>query len=410
MKHTRWFVAVFTAGAVLAACNHAPSPNSNTIRIGDINSLTADPVYADHYKRGVQMAVEEINADGGVLGRPLEVVWRDDQMDPAVAGRAAQDLVLREQAVLLTGTYASHTALAVANQAEHLRVPFFSIWGCSPSLIWSRGNRYTFLIAPNYDTEAAMMAEQAAKFPAKRWAAIAYNFEDGETALRAFQKHLAKLRPDVEWVAEQRPAYDKLDAGATINAVQFHKPDALFTLLASTDLAKFVREGNTRRFFEGKSVAAMWAGAPDSFNPIKKDIPAGWWVTGYPVEQIREPAAHAEWIARYRARYGTYPYGGSAAGYVSYHLMAQILNKACSTDPEKIITATEGFTGQSIVGPIHARAADHQFTFGTWTARTARSAPGADATLEECVYHSGADYLPSEADAAKLRPEFKSVE
>src|SRR4051812_44006506 len=101
---TAVFVAVAQAQAV--------------IKIGDLNSYRAMAANMGPYRKGMELAVEEINASGGVLGRRLEIVSRDDGANPGDAVRQADELRLKERVDLLTGTILSHVGLAVADYAR----------------------------------------------------------------------------------------------------------------------------------------------------------------------------------------------------------------------------------------------------------------------------------------------------
>lgn len=158
------------------------------IRIGEINSYTGPlAAFTVPYRHGWELAVEEINANGGVLGRPLEVISRDDGGKPADAIKFAEELVRRENVDLLAGTFLSNIGLAVADFANRNKTLFVASEPLSDALVWSNGNAYTFRLRPSTYMQAAMLAEEAAKLPARRWATVAPNYEYGQSAVKAFQ-------------------------------------------------------------------------------------------------------------------------------------------------------------------------------------------------------------------------------
>src|SRR5690606_20331696 len=240
-----------------------PVAAADPIRIGDMNSYTSLPAFSVPYRMGWQLAVEEINAAGGVLGRKLEVVSRDDGGKPADAVTVANELVARERVEVLAGTLLSHVGLAVADYANQRRIVFIAAEPLTDALAWEQGNPYTFRLRPGTYVQAAMLAEQAAKLPAKRWATVAANYEYGKSAVEAFKTLLKQHRPDVEFVGEQWPALFKIDAGATAQALARMQPDAIFNVLFGSDLSQFVREGQTRGLFEGRAVASVLSGEPN---------------------------------------------------------------------------------------------------------------------------------------------------
>src|SRR5947209_19843020 len=115
------------AAASAAAIGLAtPSLAQGTIKIGELNSYKSQPAFLEPYKKGWEMAVEEINAKGGVLGKKVEVVSRDDGANPGEAVRAAEELVTREGVVALAGTFLSNVGLAVTNFAGQKKVFFLA--------------------------------------------------------------------------------------------------------------------------------------------------------------------------------------------------------------------------------------------------------------------------------------------
>ena len=100
MKRQMFLLAV--AGTV-AGLLSTPAMAQQTIKIGELNSYKSQPAFLDPYKKGWEMAVEEINAKGGVKGKKLEVISRDDGANPGDAVRAAEELVTREGVVALDG-------------------------------------------------------------------------------------------------------------------------------------------------------------------------------------------------------------------------------------------------------------------------------------------------------------------
>jgi len=374
---------------------------ADPIRIGDMNSYTSLPAFSIPYRKGWQLAVEEINAAGGVLGRPMEVVSRDDGGKPADAVTVANELVSRERVEVLAGTLLSHVGLAVADFANQRRIVFIAAEPLTDALAWSKGNPYTFRLRPGTYVQAAMLAEQAAKLPAKRWATVAPNYEYGKSAVEAFKALLKERRPDVEFIGEQWPALFKIDAGATTQALARLEPDAIFNVLFGSDLAQFVREGQTRGLFEGRPVASVLSGEPEWIDPLKDEAPKGWIVTGYPWYALETPE-HQVFRKAYMDKFDDYPRLGSVVGYATFKLIAKAVEKAGGTDPEKLAAALRGLELDTPLGPIEMRAADQQSTMGTFVG-TLTVGDGMP-RMVDWQYHDGKEYLPSEEEAKKLRP------
>jgi branched-chain amino acid transport system substrate-binding protein len=371
------------------------------IRVGDINSYTALPAFTLPYRNGWTMALEEINSEGGVLGRKLEVVSYDDDGKPATAVDRAQQLVSQDHVVMLVGGFFSNIGLALASFAKQNKIVFLAAEPLSDALTWSQGNAYTFRLRASTYMQAAMLAERAAKLPAKRWATVAPNYEYGQSAVANFKKLLSAKRPDIEWVAAQWPALGKIDAGATAAALAQAKPEAIFNAEFGADLANFVREGATRGLFNGVSVVSLLTGEPEYLEPLKDETPKGWIVTGYPWYAITG-SAHKKFLAAYQSRYADHPRMGSVVGYDTMLAVAAAITKAGSTDTDKLRAAFAGLKIDTPFGRVTFRAIDHQSTMGTYVGKT--DIKDGSGIMVDWSYDDGADYLPSDAEVKKLLP------
>ncbi len=372
------------------------------IKIGEINSYSGLPAFTEPYRKGWQLAVEEINAAGGVLGKKFVVVSKDDGGKPADAVTAANELVSSEGVVMLTGTFFSNIGLAVADYAKQKKVLFLAAEPLTDAMTWSQGNKYTFRLRPSNYMQAAMLAEEAAKLPAKRWATIAPNYEYGQSAVAVFKQLLSAKRPDIEWVTEQWPPQGKIDAGAVVQAVAAAKPDAIFNVTFGPDLVKLVREGNTRGLYKDRVVVSLLTGEPEYLDPLKDEAPEGWIVTGYPWYSLKTPE-HDAFLKAYQAKFNDYPRLGSIVGYLTMKAAAAIITKAGSTDTDKMIAAAEGLSMGTPLGPIVFRAIDHQSTLGAFVGKTA--VKDGKGVMVDWSYRDGAAYLPSDAEVKKLRPQ-----
>src|ERR687894_379239 len=145
-------------------------------------------------------------------GRRIETVFRDDGGRPEDAVRMAGELMNAERVHLLAGGFLSNVGLALADFANQNRRLFVASEPLTDALVWSRGNRYTFRLRASTYMQSAMLVEEAAKLPAKRWAVVAPNYEYGQSAVRWFKELLGRGRPDVQFVAEQFPALGRIDA------------------------------------------------------------------------------------------------------------------------------------------------------------------------------------------------------
>lgn len=374
----------------------------DTIKIGEINTYSKLTSFTFPYRNGWKLALEEINNAGGIMGKQLEIISRDDAGKPGNAVTIAEELVQRNKVVLLMGSFYSHVGLALTDFAKRNKILYVAAEPLSDALVWSKGNRYTFRLRPSTYMQAAMLAKEASKNPVIRWATIAPNYAYGKDAVKAFKKVLQSKRPDVQFVAEQWPAQGNINAGSEIQALSGAKPEAIYNVTFAGDLAKFVREGKLRGFFKDIFVVSLLTGEPEYLDPLKDEAPEGWLVTGYPWYDIKTPE-HSGFLKAYQKRFNDYPRMGSVVGYNVLMAVAHLLKTANSTETEKMVNAMEGLSLFSPVGPITFRKIDHQSTMGAFVGRTAlRDGKG---VMIEWKYADGKDYLPSDAEVRKMRPQ-----
>jgi branched-chain amino acid transport system substrate-binding protein len=391
-------LAAIASSALLPA---ARAQAQSVYKIGEINSYKAQPAFLEPYKKGMELALEQINAGGGVQGKKLELVTRDDNGNPGDAVRAAEELLAREKVDVLMGSFLSHVGLALTDFARQKKVFFLAAEPLTDKIVWENGNRYTFRLRPSTYMQVAMLVPEAVQLRKKRWAIVYPNYEYGQSAVATFKTLMKAAQPDVEFVAEQATPLGKVDAGSVVQALADEKPDAIFNVLFAADLAKFVREGNTRGLFQGRGVVSLLSGEPEYLDTLKGETPNGWIVTGYPWQGIQTPE-HKAFLAAYQKRFGDYPRAGSVVGYNAVLSLAAGLQRAGSADTERLIAAFRGLQVNTPFGPITYRAQDHQSTMGAFVGTTKNE--GGKGVMVDFRYLDGAKYQPSDAQVRQLRP------
>src|SRR5215470_1681772 len=399
MRRT-WFAAlVGLLGLMTAPGALAQGP----IRIGEINSFSGiGAPFTGPYKQAVEMAVEEVNARGGVLGRKVEVVFRDDKGQPAEAVKQAQELVTGEKVALISGTFLSNVGLAVSDWAHQNKTMFVAAEPLTEAITWAKGHDYVVRVRPNTYEQGRMLAEKAAKLKYVKWATIGPNYEYGKRAWETFRDRLKQLKPEIQVVGEHWPTLGKIEPGPLVTAIMAQNPDALYVSLFGSDWLAFVREAQKRGLFQKMFVVGILLGEPEYIDPLKLEAPEGMLVTGYPWYDIKSPA-HQEWVARYIKRNDKTPVLGSLIGYVTYQSVAEAIKKANSTDTAKLVAAFKGLKVETPIGPITFRAVDGQSTMGAWVGTTKLDPQRGVGIMVNYEYVPGEKVLPSDEEVKKMR-------
>jgi branched-chain amino acid transport system substrate-binding protein len=394
-------ISRFVPALLAAAALFNVAATAQPIKLGELNSYKTFPAFLEPYKKGMELAIDEVNRAGGVLGRPLELVVRDDNGNPGDAVRVAEELIAREKVDLLMGTFSSAVGLAVADFAKQRKVLFLASEPLTDKIVWENGNRYTFRLRPSTYMQTAMLVPAAAKLGKRRWAIVYPNYEYGTSATAAFkQQMIAQQASGLEFIEVAVPL-GKIDAGPVVQALIDARPDAIFSSLFATDLAKFVREGELRGLFKDRPVFNLLGGEPEYLDPLKEEAPTGWYVTGYPWQAIATPE-HRRFLEAYQAKYKDYPRQGSVVGYSVVMSAAAAIRKARSTDTNKLVAAMQGLAVDTPFGKVTFRGLDHQSTMGAYVGRIA--VKDGKGVMVDWKYANGADYLPSDDWVRAHRP------
>ena len=398
MKGMKFYSSLL--GLALGAAVSTSAVAQDVLKIGELNSYKTQPAFLGPYKNGMELAVEQINAAGGLLGKKVELIIRDDNSNTGDAVRAAEELISRDKVDVLTGTFLSHIGLAVTDFAKQKKRFFLASEPLTDKIVWADGNRYTFRLRTSTYMQVAMLVPEAAKLNKKRWAVVYPNYEYGQSAVATFKALLKEAQPDVEFVAEQASPLGKVDAGSVIQALSDAKPDAVFNVLFAADLAKLVRAGSQRNFFDNIPVVSLLTVEPEYLDPLGNETPEGWIVTGYPWYAINTPE-HKAFLEAYQAKFNDYPRLGTVIGYSAIISLAEGIKKAGSTDTEALIKAFRGLELMSPFGPITYRPQDHRSTMGIYVGKLAKK--DGKGIMGEFVYVDGKDVQPTDEQVKQWR-------
>lgn len=394
--------SLLAAAGLAGALSISPAAAAaDAIRIGEINSHNSLSPVGQSYRNGLALALEEINAAGGVRGRPLELVARDDDGDAEQAARNARELVAKEQVEVLTGTMLSNVALAVAREAARSKTVFVVGDALSDAITLDKGNRYTFRVRPSTYMQAAMLAEQAARMPGRRWAVVAPNYEYGQSAAASFKQILKQARPDVEFVAEQWPALGKIKGDEVARVLRQARPDGIFNATFGEDLQKFVQAGNRQQLFASARVVSMASAGGQSLDPAQSEAIRDWISIGYPWDQIATPE-HQRFLEAYLKKFSQRPQLAAIFGYTTMKAIAAALKKADGADSDALVDALRGLQLESPLGPITFRALDQQASLGAFVGMVSQK--DGRSSMSGWRYLDGAAYLPSVTYVRGRRP------
>src|SRR5215472_7982865 len=281
----------------------------NTIKIGFPLPLSGPvSVYGVPVIKGAEMAVQEINAKGGVLGRKLELLERDSKANADEAVRLARELIIKDNVDFLIGTLTSAEAPAVSTVAKENKIVFIAPTSQSTILTDAAHiHPYIFRVSSNTDVEGLAGATLMAKFQdVKTVATIAPDYAYGRDAIAAFIAALKKQRPDIQIVDQQWPKLTEPDFTAFITAQMSKNPDAVYCSLFAGDFVTFAKQATPRGYFKAiknRLIDGAEVGTTDEAQALGNDYPYG--VIGDAYDPViwsgNEPPAHKKFIEDLKA-------------------------------------------------------------------------------------------------------------
>jgi branched-chain amino acid transport system substrate-binding protein len=329
---------------------HAADP----IKLGEYASLTGKEAgFGQTSHQGVVLAIEEINAAGGVLGRPLELVTEDNQTKPGESATVVKKLISRDKVVALIGEVSSGRSLEAAPIAQQNKIPMVAPAATNPK-VTQTGN-YIFrvcFIDPFQGTVMAKFAKQDLKV--KRVAILS-------SVSNAYSLGLAKFFKETftagggEIVTEKNLSEGDKDFRAQLTAVKAADVDAVYVPCYYTEAALIVRQardlGLTMPFFGGDG----WE--DEQLLKIGGEALNGCYYSTHFSAENTDPVV-AAFTAKYKARWNNEAPGAfSALGYDAVYVIADAIKRAGGTEGPKLrdaLAATKDFPGITGLTTINA--------------------------------------------------------
>ncbi len=375
------------------------------VKIGYLNPFTGPSTFDTMTDvPGMQMAIEEINASGGVLGRPFKLITRDDKNNPEVAVREARDLVNNEKVFYITGCTSSAAARAVSSFMKGQKKIYVVGIAKSEKLTGEWGHRYVFRSTNNAEMEAIALAKASSKIfgPLKKVYNLSPDYEGGRSAWRTFIDNYKKDVPGATVVGDVWAKLGTQDFTSYLTAIMNSGADLFFTSFYHSDALTMLKQSIAIGLNGKIPMVGFWHGQPgvtQSFTPDfypKKTIGGG----VYAFWSVTDPEAK-KFTNDIKAKYGEYP-GYGASSYAFTKAMASAINKIGALDTEKVIDALEGMTMKSPVGPMEIRACDHQVMWPTYVGEIGKLPNWKFYGTKDLVVY-GAEAYPSCAEIAKTR-------
>jgi branched-chain amino acid transport system substrate-binding protein len=378
--------------------------SAGPIKIGGQGAISgAHADYGWQMMAGATLAIEEVNAKGGILGRKLELKFMDEELKPATAVKNARYLVTDWGADFLFGVDSSGSAMALGPVlAELNRLHFFchaATHRLTEELVAQRGIPQIFrMVAPVYqDALAAWVFKDNPEI--KRWAGINCDYEYGYVAWNLFKENIKKFRPDVEFVAAAWAPFWTMDFSSHISAVMAEKPDAIFATPWAGEGVMLLRQALMLGVFD--KIHAWWqgmGGSVDLLEGVSREIEGDkfkgkLWATARYIHNFPVSPENKTFVDSFRKRWGKYPNYSAEASYSTIYAIKTGVEKAKSIDREKVGAALEGMELKTPAGVRLIRKEDHQAIYTVPAGRATKSPDYAIPILSDLRVIPAKDYF-----------------
>jgi branched-chain amino acid transport system substrate-binding protein len=368
-----------------------------TIKIGWPMPLSGPAsVYGVPITKGAEMAVQEINAAGGIQGRKLELLTRDSKASADEAVRLARELIIKNGVEFLSGTLTSAEAPAVSTIAKENKIVFVASTAKTVQLVAPANlHPYIFRLASNTDIDGRTGASIVAAWKdVKRVATIAPDYAYGRDAVSAFVEFIKKARPDIEIVDQQWPKLGQADFTPFITAQMGKKPDAVFCDVFGGDFVTLAKQAAPLGYFKminNRLADGGEVGTTDAAQALGKDYPYGIWSDAYDpvIWPENEPPAHKAYIEHLKAfTKQEYASGWAIMGYASILALKAGIEKAGNTKSEAVAKALLGLSFETPIGKLTFDEKTHETHMGEYWGQMVKDDKYPFATMKDPKYLS----------------------
>ena len=347
--------------ALLLLFSPGTSAAQGPIKVGIVDTYTGPPTtYTYDVRDAFKLAIDEVNAKGGVVGRKIEFTTRDDKFKVDLALSMAKELVMNEKVDILMGTINSAGGLAVSEYCKTEKIPFLVTFSKSEKVTGEKGHRYVFSITENTAMIGKAAAVGLAKRPFVKYWIAGDDYEYGHALADGVWGHLKKIKPNVELLGQSWWKVGEPELTPYLTAITAAKPDAVIFATGGASMVNVMKAAKATGFAEKIPMFLHTATELSTLAPLGLDAPEKIIGTSNYHFYYPDNPKNKAFVKAFKDAYKREPKVGALYGYITAHFIIQGLAKAGKMDPEKLIDALEGMKVDTPVGEVEMRAFDHQ--------------------------------------------------
>jgi branched-chain amino acid transport system substrate-binding protein len=355
---------------------------------------------SNYFISAAQMAVDSANAGGGLLGRQIELVIKDDQADPKVVAQRLDELKA-EGCVSIIGAFDDSVTVPTIQWATDSKVLLVSPIMQQMEYRTTKYSKYTFFTFPPSSTEAKILAQIAYKQNVNSIYSISVDLTSYRSIYDYFWAEIRKLKPGITeagsiWVGTFDTEFTNV-----VSSALAQKPDMVLTGLGGPGWVALIQQANSFNMFNKTIVAGSRLVTADTVTPFGANYPVGIQTLTYCPFSMDTPAMKS-FSQAYFTKVGIYPGDIAMGSYISTLAALAAIRNANSTDTDAMIKALETTSFDTPTGEVHYRDFDHQAILPIWTVSSGYSSDYPIAVGLNAV-KCGEDVYPTKEEIMELR-------
>lgn len=363
----QWLTVLSLVG--LFSMAQAADADSGPIKIGFVGDFSSvSKSYTQNAFKVAQFAIDEFNAKGGLLGRPVKMIHRDGANDPEQHFRHVTDLIRKENIVAVFGGASSPCVLKASAACRAEKIPYLVSIGNGQSIVVEHGHPYVFMFEPNSRMESLGFSIFASLMPWKRYAWHGPDYVWARNILELFKQHFEEIGSPITWTAEIWHPLGATEYEKAVDQIIAGRPEALIVATWGEDLRHFIRQADNHDLFDKMAAFGWFSIIADESERI---LPEGIWkIARGPFYYLSNKYPRTKtFVEQFHRRYHTYPLDFSICCYDSLLAWRQAVQKAGSVEPTAVAKTLKGLSFTGLRGESHIRALDGQMACPTFFGR-----------------------------------------
>lgn len=315
-------------------------------------------IYGEEAMAACQVAADQLNAAGGLLGRKVVLVEKDTKADVATGVRQANDMILRDKVDAIVGPTSSAVLLGVIEVTKEQKMIQISSIANTEQATVERIHPYYFQVVPNSHMESQAIASYLKTVDFKTYVTIALDYEWGHSTVALLKNELAKAKPNAKQIGEFWPPLKETNFSSYITATLNLKPDLVIGILAGSAYQTFIRQARGYKFFD--KMAFLSHGFEGDVMAVGKEFPEGMRIYSRGAFYAINTPKMKTFIDAYKKITKKYPTCWAILSYDSVMALADAVKKVGGFDRDAIAKALETTEFDTLRGKLSFRPIDHQ--------------------------------------------------